>query len=147
VPNPEEWDAVKAESTSGLLSQLVTQQLLEGATPAKAMSILTGPGSDSDQGKQTIFKAAVSDLTKGSDEFTQAELRRYLKASRIFAREAGIKPGESAVIINGRVVGPFQPKDFRASDFATLEDFEVRKRTGPVVGALRGVAPFMVEDK
>ncbi|KAH6896286.1 UDP-glucose:glycoprotein glucosyltransferase-domain-containing protein [Coprinopsis sp. MPI-PUGE-AT-0042] len=118
VPNPEEWDAVKPGSTNGLLSKLVTHQLLEEATP-----------------------------TKDSGEFTPAELRRYLKSSRIFAREAGIKPGESAVVINGRVVGPFQPNDFRAVDFATLEDFEVRKRTGPVVGALRGVAPFLVDDK
>ncbi|KAH6906727.1 hypothetical protein BKA70DRAFT_1372357 [Coprinopsis sp. MPI-PUGE-AT-0042] len=122
VPNPEEWDTVKPGSTNGLLSKLVTHQLLEEATPTKVMSVLTGPGSDSDHGKQTIFKAVVSDLTKDSGEFTPAELRRYLKSSRNFAREAGIKPGESAVVINGRF------------DFATLEDFEVRKRTGPVVG-------------
>ena len=150
VPNPEEWDAVKPESTNALLSRLVTKELLEEATPAKVTSVLVGgkaSGPQTGEGQQTIFKAAVSDLIKDSGEFTSAELRRYLKSSRILAREAGIKPGESAVIINGRVVGPFQPKDFRAADFATLEDYEVRKRTGPVVGALRGVSPHMVEDK
>ncbi|EAU89163.2 hypothetical protein CC1G_08570 [Coprinopsis cinerea okayama7 len=153
VPNPAEWAAVKDESANALVSKLVTKKALKAASPsivAKALNVdISSPVSSGDDKQVPLSsKVAITQLL-GSEpgEVDKKEVRRYLKRSRIFAREAGVKPGETAIIINGRVIGPIPVNDFSVSDFEALEEYEAVKRTGPVLGALNAVAGSLNEDK
>ncbi|TFK19735.1 hypothetical protein FA15DRAFT_759842 [Coprinopsis marcescibilis] len=133
VPNPAELDAVKAGSRNAVVSRVVVQELLREAGRGDLAEVFSSSLPTS-----SGVKDAIARLTAGTNdaEFTQGKMQAHLKASRLFAREAGVKPGESAVVINGRVVGPIEDGEFGAFEFETLEEYEMRKRTGPVVGAL-----------
>ncbi|OCH94043.1 glycosyltransferase family 24 protein [Obba rivulosa] len=63
----------------------------------------------------------------------------FMKTSRLMLRELELSPGELALVVNGRVVGPLNPRDFAADDFTLLWDYELRKRVEPVVAALEEV--------
>ncbi|KAG1851914.1 glycosyltransferase family 24 protein [Suillus subluteus] len=64
----------------------------------------------------------------------------FLTTSRLLAREAGLRPGEQAIVVNGRLIGPFSPKsEFVSEDFATLETYEMKKRVGRVAQAIEEV--------
>ena len=54
----------------------------------------------------------------------------------------GLEPGQHAIIVNGRVVGPVaKAAVFTASDFEQLLEFERSKRLGPARTALTAVLP------
>ena len=56
----------------------------------------------------------------------------------------GLEPGQHAIIVNGRVVGPVaKATAFTASDFEQLLEFERSKRLGPAYTALTAVVPEM----
>ena len=59
-----------------------------------------------------------------------------------FIQTLGLQPGQQALMLNGRVVGPI-PKDpnFSASDFAQLLQFERSKRIEPANAALTALFP------
>ncbi|KAG1729250.1 glycosyltransferase family 24 protein [Suillus lakei] len=64
----------------------------------------------------------------------------FLTTSRLLAREAGLRPGEQAVIVNGRLIGPISPaSEFVSEDFATLETYEMKKRVRRVAQAIEDV--------
>ncbi|KAG2069543.1 hypothetical protein BDR04DRAFT_1101419 [Suillus decipiens] len=64
----------------------------------------------------------------------------FITTSRLLAREAGLRPGEQAIIVNGRLIGPFSPKsEFVSEDFATLETYEMKKRVRRVAQAIEEV--------
>ncbi|KAG2028540.1 hypothetical protein BDR03DRAFT_826561, partial [Suillus americanus] len=64
----------------------------------------------------------------------------FLTTSRLLAREAGLRPGEQAVIVNGRLIGPFSPpSEFVSEDFAMLETYEMKKRVRRVAQAIEDV--------
>lgn len=64
----------------------------------------------------------------------------FLTTSRLLVREAGLRPGEQAIIVNGRLIGPFSPtSEFVSEDFATLETYEMKKRVGRVAQAIEDV--------
>ncbi|WPH00603.1 glycosyltransferase family 24 protein [Acrodontium crateriforme] len=52
----------------------------------------------------------------------------------------GLAPGQKAVVINGRVVGPMMPEEkLEAIDFATLLDYERKKRLLPAALAIESL--------
>lgn len=54
------------------------------------------------------------------------------------AREIGLKPGESGILVNGRLIGPLpQPSCITQDDFEALLGYERKKRVAPVETALR----------
>ena len=59
-----------------------------------------------------------------------------------FVQALGLQPGQQAVMLNGRIVGPI-PKDtaFTASDFGQLLQFERSKRIDPANAALTALFP------
>ncbi|OAX38260.1 hypothetical protein K503DRAFT_800568 [Rhizopogon vinicolor AM-OR11-026] len=66
----------------------------------------------------------------------------FLTTNRLLAREVGLQPGERAILVNGRLVGPISPaSEFVSEDFVTLETYEMKKRVGRVVQALEAVLP------
>ncbi|KNZ76128.1 UDP-glucose:glycoprotein glucosyltransferase [Termitomyces sp. J132] len=89
---------------------------------------------------QSLSKASPEQLLRALD-FSGKEYGEYVITSRLVARELDVKPGERAVLVNGRVVGPFVGGNFRAVDFAALENYEIRKRVEPVMNALETISP------
>ncbi|KAF5311086.1 hypothetical protein D9619_007791 [Psilocybe cf. subviscida] len=72
----------------------------------------------------------------------------YLKSSRLLSRALKVAPGETAFLVNGRVIGPIgSSKDFHVADFKGLEEYEHRRRADSVIKALSDVTPKLLEDK
>ncbi|KAF8644943.1 hypothetical protein AX16_008171 [Volvariella volvacea WC 439] len=67
--------------------------------------------------------------------------RRVLRELKVFGR------GELGIVVNGRVVGPIKPFDFKSEDFEALERYEMRKRADVVIGAVEEVHPDIKEVK
>ncbi|KAF9077351.1 glycosyltransferase family 24 protein [Rhodocollybia butyracea] len=65
----------------------------------------------------------------------------YLDSCQWFVRSLAVEPGENAVVINGRILGPIAPKDFLAADFLALQEYELQKRIQPVLSALEDIRP------
>jgi UDP-glucose:glycoprotein glucosyltransferase len=76
-------------------------------------------------------------LLKGSvGTNAKRSLDYWTKAKNLVAK-FGLKPGESGMVINGRVVGPFEPTAFVSpADFTGIKSYELEKRILPVMKAL-----------
>ncbi|KAI1789267.1 glycosyltransferase family 24 protein [Ganoderma leucocontextum] len=126
-------------SPSRSVAQLVTSDLLSKVTPERLLNVLRlgDPEVLSDDGMQVPY--SLDELT-GAKVLTSAEYEQYMNACRLVVRQLELKPGEQAVIVNGRVVGPIKPGEFVAGDFETLAAYESHKRVKPVVDALLDVS-------
>ncbi|KAF9239780.1 glycosyltransferase family 24 protein [Melanogaster broomeanus] len=72
---------------------------------------------------------AFSDEFIAGNQVTDAEIFRVLQTSRLVTRELGLQPGQRAVLVNGRLVGPFDSSsEFVVDDFEMLEAFEIKER-------------------
>jgi UDP-glucose:glycoprotein glucosyltransferase len=68
---------------------------------------------------------------------TPARTTRMRKAAEPLFEELELKPGQLAVLINGRFVGPVpEDKVFSSEDIATLVAYEINKRIEPLSKAL-----------
>ncbi|PIL30079.1 hypothetical protein GSI_07656 [Ganoderma sinense ZZ0214-1] len=115
---------------SDTLSKVAPERLLEALQP-KELEESTG------EGKQAPFSLSLDELADAEGRvLTAVEHEQYLNACRLVLRQLELKPGEHAVIVNGRVVGPIKPGEFVAGDFETLAAYEHHRRVQPVVDAL-----------
>ncbi|CUA68035.1 UDP-glucose:glycoprotein glucosyltransferase [Rhizoctonia solani] len=73
------------------------------------------------------------------------ELKRTNAAGNALAKAIGLKSGERAIVINGRVIGPLAGSDFVAEDFGSLVNYEAAKRVTPVEVALTSVREDLAE--
>ncbi|KAI0353822.1 glycosyltransferase family 24 protein [Trametes cingulata] len=129
-------------ASSSVLARLIAGDALSKVTPERLLSLL-GLNDPTESGSQEpLTGAGLEDILADIPE--RAEVyERYVNAGRLISRQLELKPGEAAVIINGRVVGPMRPGEFLADDFATLATFEHYKRVQPVHEALLTVhQPF-----
>ncbi|KAI0823499.1 glycosyltransferase family 24 protein [Trametes gibbosa] len=122
--------------TSSILARLITRDALSAYTPERLLSLLgLNEAAIGDSETQQVLSqdedSALADLPYGE--------KAYLDACSLIVRQLGLKPGEQAVIVNGRVVGPMQPGEFISGDFETLAAFEHHKRVQPVHEALLSV--------
>lgn len=65
---------------------------------------------------------------------------------RAFASAFNLQPGANALVVNGRLVGPFENYAFQSADLASLVGFELEHRVLPVVQALFASPVTLVED-
>ncbi|KAF9513801.1 glycosyltransferase family 24 protein [Hydnum rufescens UP504] len=66
----------------------------------------------------------------------ESDLEAYhasLKSGMLLGRSLGLKAGDAALIINGRLVGPFGEDGFTPLDFETLCSYELQKRVSSVI--------------
>ncbi|GAA5899753.1 Kre5p [Sporobolomyces salmoneus] len=49
----------------------------------------------------------------------------------------GFQPGQTGIVINGRVVGPFPEESFALPDLQALVSYELEKRINPLVAAIK----------
>jgi hypothetical protein len=106
---------------ASLFSHVIYQDLLSEATPSQLLQVL-GPRGDSGskQHGQTFLSMAslLGEVTGGVAlaDIDRNDHRRYVEAGRLVAKTAGLAPGASGFLINGRVrfrplLCPFPPLD------------------------------------
>ncbi|KAG6833463.1 hypothetical protein H0H87_006830 [Tephrocybe sp. NHM501043] len=143
-PADEPNDGPERPLASWLISHLIKTHLVSKTPPEYLLRALGVDGLTTDG--QTILSQdeMVRELTEGvkKADFNPIYYADYVKASRLVAREIGVAPGKQALLVNGRVVGPIEGGDFFASDFAALENYEIRKRSEPIIAALETIAPL-----
>ncbi|EJC97612.1 uncharacterized protein FOMMEDRAFT_171561 [Fomitiporia mediterranea MF3/22] len=134
---------------SPIISHLIAHDLLSKIS-LKEFDVLLSPetssfssgnsGSSTDQlvlSENSVVYQLLRDVGVSMDGLSDAEAHeRYTVASGLLVRELGIGLGELSIVVNGRIIGPVEPFDFTAADFTTLENYELRKRTKPVIEAL-----------
>ncbi|KAJ7136717.1 glycosyltransferase family 24 protein [Mycena epipterygia] len=150
--NPGSVDSADPSSrppVSWLLSHLVAKNLLSKASSSRLLRALglEAPVSPSDGTQIPLSKDDLTDGV-GISGYSAEDYARFVKSSRLVARDLQLAPGEQALIVNGRVIGPIQAGDFLYADFKTLESYELRRRAEPVIKALESVKPeFMQSDR
>ncbi|KAG2134823.1 glycosyltransferase family 24 protein [Suillus clintonianus] len=112
---------------------------------------IVGLTSDLGELSPDVLKRALDDLeTQDAVQAPITEMIRrqfdspvhtaFLTTSRLLAREAGLRPGEQGIIVNGRLIGPISSaSEFVSEDFATLETYEMKKRIRRVAQAIEDV--------
>ncbi|EIW54691.1 glycosyltransferase family 24 protein [Trametes versicolor FP-101664 SS1] len=122
---------------SSILARLITADALFKISPERLLSILGLNEATEDAAQQPLIDSAdsvLADLPESVDAY-----EKYVDACRLVVRSLGLKSGELAVIVNGRVVGPIAPGEFIAGDFESLAAYEHHKRVQPVYEALLAV--------
>lgn len=118
---------------------------------------LSAPAGQTILSENSMVYQLLQDVGLAMDGLSDSEAyARYCHRSRLISRELAVAPGDQVLLVNGRVcrlshlflhyftlmlvieqlVGPIKPGTFEASDFEALEDYEIRKRVGPVTDAL-----------
>lgn len=59
--------------------------------------------------------------------------------------ETDIEPGESGLIVNGRVIGPIPPNGLEEEDYSHLFQYDYAERVLPIVTALEEIAPHRLK--
>ncbi|KAG5641244.1 hypothetical protein DXG03_005668 [Asterophora parasitica] len=132
---------------SWLILHLIKSHLLSKTTPDQLLRVLGFEVPT--ESTQTVLSQdeRVQALTGGVKvaEFDAKRYADYVTASRLLARDIQISPGQQALLVNGRVVGPIKAGDFRAADYSALEGYELRKRAESIINALEEIAPSSSE--
>ncbi|TFY65772.1 hypothetical protein EVG20_g5315 [Dentipellis fragilis] len=144
--NSRTYDRHRASS---VLSRLQFHGLLSEKAPerlAEALELYTTVQADG--GDQTVLnpEAALEEITEGiAFDEDLADFAAYLKAGRLLAREFGIKAGDAALLVNGRIVGPIGTGEMTTEDFTALQEYELFRRVQPVAEALEKIVPGFVD--
>ncbi|KAG8216803.1 glycosyltransferase family 24 protein [Butyriboletus roseoflavus] len=127
----------KAETTGAafaLISNLLHAGNLGDVPPSHILEALAD-GSDGHYASGTQQPFSLT-----GEEATPTDITRLLQTSRLVTRQLGLQPGQRAVLVNGRLVGPFDAdSEFVAEDFEMLEHFEIKQRVGRVADAIKGI--------
>ncbi|KAF9027018.1 hypothetical protein BDZ89DRAFT_1102004 [Hymenopellis radicata] len=146
IHNPEDLRlelTVKETPVSWLVTHLASQGLISKSSPTQLMSALGMESPTSQPGSQAPISAEGSFQTlAGEAKYDQDRVARYLRAFRLLLKELQIAPGSQAVIVNGRVLGPFD-NDFGSGDFKALEYYELSRRVEAVNTAILDIAPAL----
>ncbi|KAK2763700.1 hypothetical protein FQN54_009316 [Arachnomyces sp. PD_36] len=92
------------------------------------------------QGSRDLDVSTVSSIASpagedlASDQITGAT--QYWEATEPLSKELGLLPGQNALVLNGRIVGPIPSSSFGVEDIEQLVGYEQLKRLGPVSEAL-----------
>ncbi|KAF8438182.1 UDP-glucose:Glycoprotein glucosyltransferase-domain-containing protein [Boletus edulis BED1] len=116
-------------AASTLLSTLFDAGTLRDIPPSRILEALAN-GSDGHNAPETQQPLAREDAAP-------PDITRLLQANRLVARQLGLRPGQRAVLVNGRLVGPLDARfEFDAEDFEMLESFEMKQRVSRVADAI-----------
>jgi len=114
-------DSAVRPPVSWLLSHLLAKNLLSKATPPRLLRALgldvPPPVSPPSDGPQIpLSKDDDDDLTGGVglSGYSAEEYDRFVRSSRLVARELQLAPGQQALVVNGRVSGPPLLPGYRA---------------------------------
>ncbi|KAH7906009.1 glycosyltransferase family 24 protein [Hygrophoropsis aurantiaca] len=120
------------------ITRLVSSGNLAKNTPGQLILALGFTDESNGEAAQATFAQELN-FGETSDDITDPG-PAFTQSTQLLMRELGLAPGARAILVNGRLVGPFDASsDFVARDFQTLEEYEMKKRVGRVVEALGGV--------
>ncbi|KAJ7909648.1 glycosyltransferase family 24 protein [Mycena leptocephala] len=144
-PSSVERDPNVRPPASWLLSHLLAKNLLSKSSSARLLRALglDVPVSPSDDPQTPLSK---DDLTDGvgisgySSETTTSFCAAVVWSPATSSLLQDIRPSSSML------VGPIQAGDFLSLDFKTLESYELRRRTEPVLKALESVKPSLMQS-
>ncbi|KAH7345399.1 UDP-glucose:glycoprotein glucosyltransferase-domain-containing protein [Rhizoctonia solani] len=150
--DPSDVPSTQQPLVSPMLARLATTGNYAEFPPSELAQIL-------EEAKQLVVNAAelnVQDnpvllnlnnrLTGITNEGVDLEeLKRANAVGNSLAKAIGLKSGERAVVVNGRVIGPLAGSDFAAEDFGSLANYEAAKRVNPIVTALNSVRENLAE--
>lgn len=110
--NPVNMDGVDAlqPTISKLLSHLHTQGLFTSTPPSELLTAVGFvPPMESESQTPITQESMIEKLTKGNGSKGDARkgYRDYVISSSLVAREIGLRPGQQALIVNGRVSPTF----------------------------------------
>ena len=124
---PAAVDEKTPTSVSGVFSHLIANERLSSLTPALLLHALKlhVPSNAEDAEAQETFSTSEA-LTQALGDISLSDVdvanyTSYITSSRILAKRLDLAPGANAILINGRIVGPFDVADWSAGDFEDLE--------------------------
>ncbi|KAL8279773.1 hypothetical protein RQP46_007868 [Phenoliferia psychrophenolica] len=148
-PSPSS-PAPHAYSLSAFLSLLIEADVLMDVLPKEILAWLdlditpAGPGSLRWMSDNPVLPFTIS----GAGEGELSKSVAHWDKLRPVVEKFGIKRGENAVVVNGRVVGPFEDNAFTLEDLDALLEYELTKRIMPVVKSMEaaGFDPKLVSQ-
>ncbi|SCV67615.1 BQ2448_5226 [Microbotryum intermedium] len=84
-------------------------------------------------------------VTSGADDADAESAKEYWQSVQEFAARAGVEPGASAIVINGRVVA-LPGNKFNANQFQQIVSYEYEIRIGPVVAMVDETIPDTIRE-
>jgi UDP-glucose:glycoprotein glucosyltransferase len=121
-----------------------SKALENGVTPERLANALgLDIGSAEDESIIEQPQVLLQDSHSGKADGRTYE--EYVQASKLLARELGFAPGQSGLMINGRIIGPIERGAFIAADFKALEEYEHKKRTEAAIEALEHVCSWVTD--
>ncbi|GAA5974262.1 hypothetical protein JCM11641_003363 [Rhodosporidiobolus odoratus] len=82
-------------------------------------------------------------VDSGATEEDEMKAEVYWRNAATFVERIGLKPGDSAVLLNGRLIN-LDSHDFATGSFAALHQYELKRRIRPIVAATLPVLPKAV---
>lgn len=128
-----------------MFSHLIANERLSSLTPAlllHALKLHVPSDTDDAEAQETFSTTEALSQVLGDISFNDidaANYTSYLTSSRLLSKHLHLTPGANAILINGRIVGPFDAADWSAGDFEDLEQYEGGKRVVPALSALGDV--------
>ncbi|KAF8587209.1 glycosyltransferase family 24 protein [Ramaria rubella] len=129
--------SMASDSLSSYLAWMHNASVLNHTTPMELLIALDQWGKK--EGEKVSIAEHLQAVSPNNGDTTEALYAHFSKSGRLLAREFGIEPGEQALIVNGRVVGPIEEEEFTAEDFENLADYEISRRVGPVIKAYANI--------
>ncbi|THH06125.1 hypothetical protein EW145_g4303 [Phellinidium pouzarii] len=122
----------------GLLAQVSQKELAVVLNPEiTLLDDSEGFGEQVTLSENSVVYQLLRDVGVVMDRLGESKVHtHYVGACGLAAREFGIAPGEIALVVNGRIVGPIEPYAFASRNFASLRSYEMRRRVEPVIKAL-----------
>ncbi|EHA24105.1 hypothetical protein ASPNIDRAFT_209577 [Aspergillus niger ATCC 1015] len=131
--------ALESRKTHGEVEMLFLHNPKLEASPASrsvAVRRLLNGGKEVDASQ--ILEAIASSASPADEEAGDAAL--FWEAQRAVVEELGLAPGERALVINGRVVGPIaEDTALTSEDLDQLLIYEKQKRITPVAKAVKAL--------
>ncbi|KAK0458728.1 UDP-glucose:glycoprotein glucosyltransferase-domain-containing protein, partial [Desarmillaria tabescens] len=122
-----------------LLIHLISKGLLSKSSPAQLISALglEAPLSvDGGRSQIPLSQEGTFQALAGQSEADPEKIAQFMRSSRLLVREIQQPAGSQGILVNGRVIGPLETKDFVSTDFQALETYELRRRVESVVSAI-----------
>lgn len=145
TPTDTKTPPERGTSVSALFSHLIANERLGSLTPAlllHALKLHVPSDADNAQAQEAFsFDEALSQVM-GDISLSAIDVSNYTSytsSSRLLVKKLDVAPGANTILINGRIVGPFDAADFGPGDFEDLEQYEGGKRVVPVLAALGDV--------
>ncbi|KAG7448716.1 uncharacterized protein BT62DRAFT_965246 [Guyanagaster necrorhizus] len=127
-----------------LLMHLISKGLLSKSSPAQLMTALgleATLSTDGGSSQLPLSQEGTFQALAGQSKVDPKKMSQLIKSSRLLVRDIQLPAGSQGILVNGRVIGPLETKEFTSVDFQALETYELHRRVDSVVSALHDILP------